>query len=389
MRAFLVTAFILLGGTSLALGQTTGPNETHCVYKGMELSLDEVIEPCTRLLADPNLTKEQRVTALFVRGRAYHSVYQLEGAYQDYNARLELTPNDATVLAVRAGLFNWAGRPDLEYADLQRGLELEPSNTRVLNALCSFHNRNGKVHQALEFCSKSIAIDPTDTFSRLDRERVYLALNDLPRALEDADAGVKASAMPNNREDPNYFWARKPRDIRVVMLIERAKILEKSGERDRAMQDYNAAVALDRSAFARGKRAEFTEATDKVATMIDLKEAVRLEPDNALALYTLGRQFMGANQFDAALSALDRAIAIDSYFANAFWMRAHTHRALGESEEAVADMMQAIKIDNNILPQTIPALRAAGYWFSPERPTKLTPALADALRACMIDVKCN
>jgi len=35
------------------------------------------------------------------------------------------------------------------------------------------------------------------------------------------------------------------------------------------------------------------------------------------------------------------------------------------------------------------ALNVAGYWRSSEEPTELTPALEDALRACMLDERCN
>jgi hypothetical protein len=70
-------------------------------------------------------------------------------------------------------------------------------------------------------------------------------------------------------------------------------------------------------------------------------------------------------------------------------MRARMYREFDKTELAVADMRHAVMINPELLAETMPALMVAGYWRSREIPTEMTPALEDAIRACMLDKTCN
>jgi len=365
-------------------GSPAAANESGCVYKGMELRLADVIKPCTRALAEKTLSKQERAYFLLVRGRAYYSLYKFQEAYADYNAAIALTPNDVNILVARADVLR-IGEPARELNDLNKAMALDPRSPRVLVALCGYKNRNDEFEEAVELCSKAISVDPDNTFAYMKRMEAFTVLGDLPRALADADATVRSSQKVNDREDPNFFWEDRPRDVRAAALIKRAEVLQKAGKRERALQDFNAAVAVVRDAYTLTRRAQ---ATEGAAAIGDLQEALQQEPRNSTALYTLGLHLMGAQQFETALNAFERAIEIRPAYAYAYWMRAKTYRALGQPDVAFDDMMKAIAIDNRILTQTIPAMHSAGYWNA-EVSQKMTPALMDAIRACMVDVKCN
>jgi tetratricopeptide (TPR) repeat protein len=96
-----------------------------------------------------------------------------------------------------------------------------------------------------------------------------------------------------------------------------------------------------------------------------------------------------AKKFESAFKAFDQAIAARPEFASALRMRARMHREFGRTEKAVEDFIAAIEADSDIVAQSMPALRYAGYWTSAKDPTSFTPEFQDAIRACMLDVTCN
>jgi hypothetical protein len=70
------------------------------------------------------------------------------------------------------------------------------------------------------------------------------------------------------------------------------------------------------------------------------------------------------------------------------------YRELDQTDLAVADLTQAVArcIEAGCtaaLQDVMSAMSRAGYWRSSDTPTELTPALEDAIRACMLDKRCS
>jgi hypothetical protein len=92
---------------------------------------------------------------------------------------------------------------------------------------------------------------------------------------------------------------------------------------------------------------------------------------------------------EEALAAFDGALKLDPHFGEALLMRARVHRSLDQTDFAVADAIHAVSVSPSARQVIIATLNVAGYWRSREDPTELTPALEDAIRACMLDKRCN
>ncbi|MCA9897598.1 MAG: tetratricopeptide repeat protein [Ardenticatenaceae bacterium] len=86
----------------------------------------------------------------------------------------------------------------------------------------------------------------------------------------------------------------------------------------------------------------------------------QLFPGRAVDAYQQGVDYLDAGQFEEAIAAFDRAIALDEQFAQAVWARGEAWLALGELETAVADFDRVIEMH----PTTFPSIylyRASAY----------------------------
>src|SRR5262249_22728104 len=236
----------------------------------------------------------------------------------------------------------------------------------------------------------ALEADPHDPWALWFRSQNRRWQHKFDAALKDADALVAIPPAEINRQ--GYFdrWGNR-HDFHVMAFENRAKIYGEMRQPDRAEQDLDAAVAYGRTYLSVGSRGKFLAYRQgrEGEAFSDLIEAIALGSVDEEVFYAIGLMQVKRRQFNEALNSFDRAFEIAPRFADALRMRARMHRALDQTEPAVSDMMQAVTLSERVLHESMPALRAAGYWSSGEMPDATDPALADAIRACMLDEHCN
>lgn len=79
--------------------------------------------------------------------------------------------------------------------------------------------------------------------------------------------------------------------------------------------------------------------------IVDLDQAIRLDPGDPRALTVRGSLWRAKRGLDLAIADLDRAIAIDPTSASAFHERGLIRYAQGALDRAVADFGEAIRLD--------------------------------------------
>jgi tetratricopeptide (TPR) repeat protein len=355
------------------------------------VSPDSVIEPCTKLLDERLLKKEQRATAFLVRGRGFHRTKRLADAAADYRAAAALAPDNVVTWIfwsnVELRRQDWRGYVE----KVERAAKIDVNNPHVLRTIAVMYQNFGKRDAALGFYGKALHADPREPFALLFRSEFYQRERRYADAIADANALV---ALPRDviNQDGGYLDNEGDvRDFRVVALIHRGELFQETGQDDRAAQDFDAAVAEGRSAPALAAKAGFLLSKSKVSpeAIALLQEATSTEPDNASAQFSLGLAYINSRKFELAFAAFDKAVAARPGFAMALKMRARMHRQFGRTDDAVADFMAAVEADPWILAQSMPALRHAGFWTSAQDPDSVTPDVQDAIRACMIDTTCN
>ena len=79
----------------------------------------------------------------------------------------------------------------------------------------------------------------------------------------------------------------------------------------------------------------------------DLNQAIRLDPNNAVAYYNRGYAYKLKGDYDRAIADLNQAIRLDPNSVEAYISRGYTYYNKKDYDRAIADFNQAIRLDPN------------------------------------------
>jgi len=89
---------------------------------------------------------------------------------------------------------------------------------------------------------------------------------------------------------------------------------------------------------------EYFEKGDYNRAIADSSEAIRLDPNNAVAYGTRGAAYKGKEDFDSAIADLTEAIRLDPNNAPAYGNRGLTYITKRDYDKAISDLEMAVKI---------------------------------------------
>lgn len=142
-----------------------------------------------------------------------------------------------------------------------------------------------------------------------------------------------------------------PLNQRAFLLANRAQAYFAMGYKQRALDDYDAAVKSARLlpvneqflVFASRANA-YLALGDKERALDDYAAAIKSAPRNAALYYNRGVVLLEQASYDAALQDFDTALRLDSKFVPALRQRAKLHATRGNLAGAVADYSEAIRL---------------------------------------------
>ena len=116
---------------------------------------------------------------------------------------------------------------------------------------------------------------------------------------------------------------------------------------DRAIADYSEAIRVDpQYAVAYSNRGlAYANKKDYDRAIKDLDGAIRMDPDNAPAYDDRGWTFSRKKQYDRAIADYNEAVRLDPKFARAYGNRCSAYREKRELDRAIADCDDAIRLD--------------------------------------------
>ena len=80
-------------------------------------------------------------------------------------------------------------------------------------------------------------------------------------------------------------------------------------------------------------------------TIADLNEAIRLNPDDAIAYFSRGIYFIGKGEFDKAVADCTEAIRLNPSYDAAYFGRGAAYQKKREFAKAIADYTEAIRLN--------------------------------------------
>ena len=158
------------------------------------------------------------------------------------------------------------------------------------------------VQACTESLDHEVLPDYENSFLLANRAQAYFALGYKQRALDDYDAAIKSARF-------------LPANERFVVFASRADAYFALGDKQRALDDYNAAI--------------------------------KSAPHNAALYYNRGVVLVSQASYVAALQDFDTALGFDSKFVPALRQRARVYAARGNLTGALADYSEAIRLQPN------------------------------------------
>jgi len=121
------------------------------------------------------------------------------------------------------------------------------------------------------------------------------------------------------------------------------------GDYDRAIADLTQAIRLDPNyALAYGVRADaYYGKGDYDRAIADYTQAMRLDPNDVIAYFSRGIVYKEKGDYDRAIADFTQAIRLSPNYANAYFNRGIVYKEKGDYDRAIADYTQAIQLVPN------------------------------------------
>ena len=231
--------------------------------------------------------------ALVERAYIYLDRGDYDSAKKDLAAARAIDADDASVLDTEARLAAAQGDTEGELATYSRMVEVAADKGPALARRAEAYRRVRRFAEALADSEAALRLGDRDTSLRLTRANLFKQ--------QGKDQAVAAEADAMVRENPKSALA----------LVAAAKSYAAIGQRDKAMDALTRALAIKPESYIYLNRETVRPRPDVEGRLADLDEALRLEPDNKVAMYEKVQLFTEKGEYDAALALLDNMPALD------------------------------------------------------------------------------
>jgi len=146
----------------------------------------------------------------------------------------------------------------------------------------------------------------------------------------------------------NYVIEKETEKVPLV-YYSRGISLKKTGQRVKAGEDFDMAIALDRSYYrAYNHRGMLYGEDGSLDTAIEyFDKSIAINPNYANAYANRGFTYALKGQYDRALDDFNKAIELDQNFPNAFFSRGNVYLKTGDEKLASLDFQKACDLGND------------------------------------------
>ncbi|MRX76547.1 tetratricopeptide repeat protein [Pedobacter petrophilus] len=182
-----------------------------------------------------------------------------------------------------------------------------------------------------KYYREALAVNPACARCYLNIGRIYARKNDFKQAISYLDKAVVTDPKDN------------------LLLSNRAKIKEMSGDKFGALADHDKAIALSpKNADSYAERGIYNLNQNYIAlALADFNKAIELAPDHSYPYFYRSKIKFKGNDFDGALTDINKAIKLDNQQYGLYNFRGTIYSALKQSVKALEDYSKVIKLNPN------------------------------------------
>jgi tetratricopeptide (TPR) repeat protein len=285
-----------------------------------------------------------------------------------------------------------------------KALSINPGNIYILCNRCRLNLESGNYAAALNDADRALAIDPNCFYAAVMRLRLLRVMNRHEEALEAADKIIRLK--PDSRDGCfGRAWAllrmnaynealavldtldkllevQPSNDYMVAAINLRACVLGDTGRVEEALEQVERGLQIEPTywAFTVNKGwfycclGRFDQAEELLLTVPDdyqhksvvaykysnlarlnvrrgeiesalglVQKAMELHAEDAAMYVTKGYVLAAANEDERAMEAINKAIALDKFTSDAFWLRHKINEKLGRLDQSEQDKTEALK----------------------------------------------
>lgn len=234
---------------------------------------------------------------------------------------IKANPRDADARLVLGSVLMEDGERAESIAQLSEAVRLLPRSAEAHNALGEAFNSFGDTKAARGPFEKAVALNPEFAQARQNLGLVLIQAGEFGAAAKHLDRALVRLGNSPDAAHPHYL---------------RAKVYTEQNEVEKAAAQLQQAVSL---------RPDFAEAwsdlgqarktlLDDAGTLAAFERAVELSPDDAVAQYRLGAEYLHAAKIREAIQHLNEAVRLDPGNQSALYSLQLALRADGQLEQA-------------------------------------------------------
>jgi tetratricopeptide (TPR) repeat protein len=277
----------------------------------------------SKVVNNEDATPDQKAEAYALRsGVQKDEKEQLE----DLNKAVELQPEKADYLRLRAQHLYEKEKHEEALADVEKALKLEPDHAATNELRGMVLLGLNKYDEALKSFDKASELAPEASMPYQQRGDLYRQKGDLQKSLEQLSKAIEL--QPDN----------------IATLLVRASVYYEQKQPEKALEDIDAAIKLQPTlAQPHMMKAEILAATNHLDQAIaHLEKLLETAPNSELLLNRLGTFYLLAGKPRKAIDAASKVLEKDPSDYAALRFRGDAYLNIGKHAEAVADFDKAL-----------------------------------------------
>jgi tetratricopeptide (TPR) repeat protein len=289
--------------------------------------IEAKIAACTRILdSGRRESSNNRAIAYNNRGIGISAKGDNDRAIRDFDAAIQLKPNDPIIFHNRGLTYYDKGDYDRAIRDYDEAISLNPKYSAGYNARANVYFAKGEYDKAITGYEDAIRVFPKNAVAYANRGNVYSRKHDFDRAIRDYDEAI--------RINPKY----------AVAIHSRSGAYIAKGDYGRAGNDADEAIRLvsDNAEFYGTRGFIYKQQGDYDRAIRDLDEAARLNPKIAAVFSNRGDAWRRKGELDRAIADFGEGIRLDPAMTPAYVNRGLAYEKKGEIDRAKADFGEAL-----------------------------------------------